>query len=71
LNVAKGIFSDSIVAAPTIGSIVMGGFVPANGGDAFGFLLHAAPKTVAIGGFTYINGGPSEQISGDFRIKVV
>lgn len=70
-NVAKGILSDSIIAAPTIGSIVIGGFVPENGGDAFGILLDAAPKTVAIGGFTYNKGGLPEQISGDFRIKVI
>jgi hypothetical protein len=70
-TVGKNGFSDSVVAAKSIGTISVGALWPANGGESFGFLMKAAPTRVSVTGFSYVKNGPADQMLADFHVKVV
>jgi hypothetical protein len=69
--VGRNGFSDSIVAAKSIGTISVAGILPDNGGDPYGFLIGAVPSQVAITGFDYEKNGPADQLVGDFHLKII
>ena len=64
-------FSNSFVAAKTIGTISVASFVSDNGGTPFGFLSDTVPTKFVIPGFVYHKTGPADQSLGDFHVKVV
>ena len=64
-------FSNTFIAAKTIGTISVASLVSDNGGTSFGFLTDTMPTKVVIPGFIYLKTGPADQSLGDFHVKVV
>ncbi len=64
-------FSNTFIAAKTIGTISVASLVSDNGGTPFGFPADVAPTKVVIPGFVYQKTGPADQSLGDFHVKVV
>ena len=64
-------FSNTFIAAKTIGTISVASLDSDNGGTPFGFLADVVPTKVVIPGFVYHKTGPADQSLGDFHVKVV
>ncbi len=64
-------FSNTFVAAKTIGTITVASLVSDNGGTPFGFLSATVPAKVVVAGFVYHKTAPADQSLGDFHVKVV
>lgn len=64
-------FSNTFVAAKTIGTISVASLDTDNAGTPFGFLADIVPTKVVIPGFVYQKTGPADQSLGDFHVKIV